>query len=162
MPLVKVCFLILKTAVCIKFKNSKENNLGMPVPKGIIRVYKKNAKGNLFFAGEDRIDHTPENASISLKLGNAFDIIAIKRQTEFTKLGSTGYNGYKYQSGFEIKITNSKDKSIYVKVVKPVRGQWRITKENFVHTRADAGHTVWNIFVPSKGTSLLKYTVQTK
>ncbi len=105
-----------------------------------MRVYKEDTKGNLQFTGEDSIDHTPENAIIELKLGNAFDITANKRQTEFIKLNSTGYNTYKYQSGYEIKIMNSKSKPVSVKVVEPVHGQWRITEENFPHTRTDSEH----------------------
>ncbi len=151
-----------KIAVYLKFKNSKKNHLGIPLPKGVIRVYKKDSKGNIQFAGEDRIDHTPENAVIRLKLGNAFDITAEKRQTEFIKLNSKGWNTYKYQSGYEIKIMNSRDKSASVKVVEPVQGQWKITDENFPHFRKDAGHAVWNIFVPAKGITTLKYTIRIK
>ncbi len=150
----------LKVSIYLKFKNSKENHLGIPIPKGIIRVYKEDTKGNLQFAGEDSIDHTPENAVIVLKLGNAFDITAGKRQTEFIKLNSTGYNTYKYQSGYEIKVMNSKSKPVSVKIVEPVHGQWIITKENFPHTRTDAEHAVWNISVPAKDITTLKYTIR--
>ncbi len=152
----------LKVSIYLKFKNSKKNHLGIPVPKGIIRLYKEDTKGNLQFAGEDSIDHTPENAVISLKLGNAFDITAKKRQTDFIKLNATGYNTYKYQSSYEIKIMNSKSKPVSVKIVEPVHGQWIITKENFPHTRTDAEHAVWNISVPAKDITTLKYTIRVR
>ncbi len=152
----------LKTGVYLKFKNSKKNHLGIPMPKGIIRVYKEDKNSGLEFAGEDRIDHTSENAVISLKLGNAFDINAIKRQTKFIKLNNTGSNSYKYQSGYEVKITSNKAKPVLVKVVEHIPGQWRIIKENFSHTPKDSNHATWNIPVPAMGTITLKYIVQTK
>ncbi len=152
----------LKTAVYIKFKNSEKNHLGVPIPKGIIRVYKEDKKGNLQFSGEDRIDHTPENAVVKIKLGNAFDISAIKKQTRFIKLDSTGYNSYKYQSDYEIKIMNSKSELVSIKIMVSLNGQWRIIKENFHHTKTDSTHAVWDIHVPAKGLRFLKYTVQIK
>ena len=73
----------LKVGVYVDFKNDEKSGLGMPLPKGTIRVYKKDSKGNAQFVGEDAIDHTPKNEDIKLKLGDAFDVTAHKKTDEF-------------------------------------------------------------------------------
>ena len=151
-----------KIGVYVEIENSKRNNLGMPLPKGIVRVYKEDSKKNIQFAGEDSIDHTPENNTIRLKLGNAFDITAERTQTNFKKLSNQGLLKYRYESEYRIKIKNSKENKISVKVIEPVPGEWRITKENHLHKKADYRNAVWNISVPAKGEALLEYTVQVK
>lgn len=72
----------------INFDNKGEQ-LGIPLPKGIVRVYKKDAQGHDQFIGEDQIDHTPKNEQIRLKLGNAFDITADKIQTDFQQIAGS-------------------------------------------------------------------------
>ena len=78
----------LKIGVFVNFHN-KGKGLGIPLPKGTIRVYKNDKKGNVQFVGEDQIDHTPDQEHIRLKLGNAFDITAEKKQTDFKKIKSS-------------------------------------------------------------------------
>ncbi|MBW1698970.1 MAG: hypothetical protein JRK26_19495 [Deltaproteobacteria bacterium] len=63
-------------SVTIKFRNSKENNLGMPLPAGIMRLYKKDTDGSQQFMGEDRIEHTAREAEVRLEIGEAFDVAA--------------------------------------------------------------------------------------
>ena len=62
----------MKVGVFIEFDNKETSKLGMPLPKGILRVYKKDSKGNAQFAGEDNIEHTPKNETVRLKLGESF------------------------------------------------------------------------------------------
>ena len=71
--------------VFYKFKNEEKAGLGMPLPAGTIRVYQQDSRGGSLFAGEDHIDHTPKDEEISLHIGNAFDIVAERKQTDYKK-----------------------------------------------------------------------------
>jgi hypothetical protein len=77
--------------VYVEIANKEENRLGMPLPKGTVRVYMADNDGNLQFVGEDRIDHTPKNETIKIKTGDTFDVVAERKQTEWRKLSSHLY-----------------------------------------------------------------------
>jgi len=152
----------IKVAVYLSYENSKAENLGMPLPKGIVRVYKQDNSGSVQFVGEDRIDHTPENETIRLKLGNAFDITADKKQTDFKKLaGSSAYN-YIYESSYRIELKNGKDEDIAVRVVEPMPGDWDILSESLPHKKISSSEAEWLVRVPAKGSSELLYRVKVK
>ncbi len=151
-----------KVQVLLHLKNAKENNLGMPLPKGVIRVYKQDLQGMLQFAGEDRMDHTPDKGSLKLTLGNAFDITAEKKQTDFRKLSSSSKGAFRYQSSYEIKISNAKTIPVTVTVSEPVPGDWRITRQSHPHTKESSNRAQWKISVPARGEATLSYTVQTR
>src|ERR1019366_6669025 len=74
--------------VIIKFKNAEANSLGVPLPEGTVRVYQGDSKGRVQFIGEDHIEHTPKDETVSLHIGNAFDVVAERKQTDFQRLGS--------------------------------------------------------------------------
>jgi hypothetical protein len=152
----------IKVAVYLSYENSKAENLGMPLPKGIIRVYKQDSSGSVQFVGEDRIDHTPENETVRLKLGNAFDITADKKQTDFKKLaGSSAYN-YIYESSYRIELKNGKDEDIAVRVVEPMPGDWDILSESLPHKKISSSEAEWLVRVPAKGSSELLYRIKVK
>ena len=98
----------LKVGVFVEFNNDKESNLGMPLPKGVVRVYKNDKSGNAQFVGEDHIDHTPKKEDVRLKLGDAFDVTADKKQTEFKKAHAIGKYKYAYTASFLIDLKNAK------------------------------------------------------
>ena len=108
-----------KVGVYVEIANKKENRLGMPLPKGTVRVYKADSDGSLQFIGEDRIDHTPKDETIKVKMGDAFDVVAERKQTEWRKL-ATGL----YEVSFEIKIRNHKETPVTVSVIEPIPGDW--------------------------------------
>ena len=152
----------IKVAVYLSYENSKEENLGMPLPKGIVRVYKQDSSGSVQFVGEDRIDHTPENETVRLKLGNAFDITADRKQTAFKKLaGFSSYN-YVYESSYHIELKNGKDEDVVVRVVEPMPGDWDILSENLSHKKISSSEAEWLVTVPAKGSSELLYRTKVK
>ena len=151
-----------KVEVFLNLKNSKSDNLGMPLPKGTVRVYKADTRGMLQFAGEDAIDHTPEGADLKLKLGNAFDIKVEKRQTDFRKLPSSGRDSYRFQTSHEVRIMNAKHVPVIVKIHEPMSGDWRIQTQSHTHKKENAGQALWEIQVPPEKETVLSYTVQTK
>lgn len=152
----------MKVGVYVEFENKESSKLGMPLPKGIIRVYKKDSAGNSQFVGEDRIDHTPKNEMVRLKLGEAFDVTADKKQTDFKSLGRTGKYHYVYESAYEIVLKNAKKEAVTVKVQEPIPGDWEIVNESHTHTKEAAGTAVWQVRVPAEGRATLTYRVQVR
>jgi hypothetical protein len=152
----------MKVGVYIHFKNDKKNQLGKPLPKGIVRVYKKDNSGNAQFIGEDRIDHTPELEEVALKLGDAFDVTAKKRQTNFKKQSGFSPYSYIYTATFEIVLKNAKDKKQKVTVREPIPGDWEILKSSHSHRKTAAHTAEWDISVPAKGKEVLTYQVKVK
>lgn len=151
----------LKAGVYVEFANKGEG-LGIPLPKGVVRVYKKDSKGNAQFIGEDRIDHTPKKESVRLKLGDAFDVTADRKQTDFKKLAGFSRYNYVFESAYQIVIKNAKSEAVMVKVSEPMPGDWQIQSESHPHIKAAANTAVWNIKVPAEDKIVLTYRVVVK
>jgi hypothetical protein len=152
----------MKVSVFVDFDNKDANKLGLPMPKGIIRVYKKDSQGNAQFVGEDRIDHTPKNENVRLKLGEAFDVTADKRQTDFKKLPNPVKGNSAYESAYEITLKNAKKEKVIVTVIEPIPADWKMIKESNPSIKATSNTAVWKIEVPAEGKATLNYRVQVK
>jgi hypothetical protein len=151
-----------KVAVYLSFENAKSENLGLPLPKGIVRVYKQDSSGSVQFVGEDRIDHTPENETVRLKLGYAFDITADRKQTDFKKLAGSGKYNYVFESAYRIELKNGKEETAVVKVVEPMPGDWEILSESHSHKKISSSEAEWQITVPAKGKEELLYRARVR
>jgi hypothetical protein len=147
----------IKIGVFVEIDNTEVARLGMPLPKGVVRVYKKDSAGNAQFIGEDRIDHTPKNERVRLKLGDAFDVTADKKQTDFKKLGGTGKYNYVFESAYQLVIKNAKKEAVAVTVQEPVPGDWEILNASHIHTKGAANTAVWKVTVPAEGRTVLTY-----
>jgi hypothetical protein len=145
-----------KVGVYISVANSKQNQMGMPLPKGIVRVYKQDSKGALQFIGEDRIDHTPEDETIRVKMGEAFDVVAERAQTSFEVLSS----GHLYRSSYKVTLRNHKAENIKVSVVDLIHGDWTITTSSHKYDKETAQRVRFDVPVSSKGSAELTYTVE--
>ncbi len=152
----------MKVGVYVKFDNRKTANLGLPMPKGTVRVYKRDSSGNAQFVGEDHIDHTPENEQVSLRLGNAFDVTAKKKQTDFKKRSGDSRYNYVFESAYEVVLKNAKTTPVTVTVQEPVPGDWKMLNESHKHTEAAAGTAVWTITIPAKDETKLNYRVMVR
>jgi len=152
----------MKVGVFVEFDNKESARLGMPLPKGIIRVYKKDGAGNAQFVGEDRIDHTPKNEKVRLKLGEAFDVTADKKQTDFKKLPNPSKGAAMFESAYEIVVKNAKKEAVTVTVQEPIPGDWKILKSSHAYEKAASNTAVWRIDVPAEGKTTLTYRVQVK
>lgn len=149
----------LKVGVFVEFKNDEASNLGLPLPKGVVRVYKNDLSGNAQFIGEDHIDHTPKKEDIRLKLGDAFDVTADKKQTNFKKAHAIGKYNYAYTSSFQIDIKNAKNEEIEVVIQEPIPGDWKMKKQSHKHEKVAAGTAEWKVKVPAEGKATLTYEV---
>jgi hypothetical protein len=141
--------------VYYQFKNEERSGLGMPMPAGTVRVYQADSKGGLQFVGEDRIDHTPKDETLNLKIGNAFDVVAERNQTDFEKIaGST------YEVEFEITLRNHKAAPISVEVNEPFGGTWRMLRSSHDWTKTAAWASQFTVPVAANGTAVLNYRVR--
>lgn len=143
-----------KVGVYVEFKNSSENNLGIPMPKGKVRVYKSDGESPQFI-GEDMIDHTPKNEKLSLKIGEAFDITAEEKMTDSRKI-TNKIN----EQDYEITIKNRKEEAISVNIEKYFGLNWKITSSNFDFKKVDASKVEWILPVDSDNETILKFTVR--
>jgi hypothetical protein len=143
--------------VRIKFKNAEANSLGIPLPAGTVRVYQGDSKGRVQFVGEDRIEHTPKDETLDLYIGNAFDIVAERKQTDFQTLGPRSY-----EMAFEIAIRNHKPEPITVLLNEPIGGDWRILESTFKWEKTAAFAAQFTVPVPANGESILKYRVRVR
>lgn len=150
----------MKVGVFVEFDNKENAQLGMPLPKGIMRVYKKDGAGNAQFVGEDRIDHTPRNETVRLKLGEAFDVTADKKQTDFKKLPRPIKGSNAFESAYEIVLKNAKKERVTVTVQEPIPGDWKIVDASYPSRKAASNTAVWKIDVPADGKATLTYRVQ--
>jgi hypothetical protein len=146
-----------KIDVSYRLDNSEANQLGMPLPAGVFRVYGRSASGARQLLGEDRIDHTPRDEEIELKVGQAFDIVAERVRSDSRRLADN-----LYRHTFRITLRNHKDEDIVVEVVEAVGGYWEIVNESQAHRKVDASTVAFDVPVKADGETVLTYTVEVK
>ncbi len=143
--------------VFYKFKNQEKSGLGMPLPSGTIRVYQVDSRGGSLFVGEDHIDHTPKDEEIGLHIGNAFDIVAERKQTDYKTLSNR-----LFEFEYEITLRNHKDVPISVEVNEPIGGDWEILSSSYKFSKTAAFAAQFEVPIDKNGTSILKYRVRVK
>jgi hypothetical protein len=148
--------------VWVEMRNDQGSGLGQPLPAGIARVYKQDAGGRLQFIGEDRLAHTPENEVIRLRLGDAFDVTAERRQTEYRRLDTTRDEPGQSESAWAITVKNARQEAVTVRVRETLPGDWQILQESAAHKRASAHAAVWQVPVPARGLAELTYRVRVR
>jgi len=139
----------------VEIQNRRESHLGMPLPKGTVRVYKADKEGSLQFVGEDAIDHTPKDEKVRIKLGDAFDVVGSRKQTDWKKMA---YDTY--EAAFEISLRNHKKEDVVVKVIEPIPGDWTILNSSHAYKKSEAFTAEFNISVPRDQEVKLVYRVR--
>ena len=145
-----------KVDVYLQYKNSKDGGLGIPMPAGKVRVYKKDpADGSLEFVGEDAIDHTPKDEKVLLNLGSAFDVVGERKQTNF----ECGHDWCR--EAFEIKIRNHKKEEVEVIVKENLYrwSNWKVEQANHDFTKEDSRTIHIPVKVKPDGEEVITYTV---
>jgi hypothetical protein len=143
--------------VYYKFKNEEKTGLGIPLPAGTVRVYQADSKGGQLFAGEDHIDHTPKDETISLHIGDAFDIVAERKQTDYKVISPRVV-----ELEYEVTLRNHKDIPISVDVNEPIGGDWEMLNSSYKFDKTAAFAAKFVVPVEKNGTSVLKYRVRVK
>ncbi|MFC1522560.1 DUF4139 domain-containing protein [Elusimicrobiota bacterium] len=152
-----------KIEVILEFKNSKDNNLGMPLPVGKMRVYKTDPDDDtLQFIGEDSIDHTPKDEEIKIKLGNAFDVVGERKQTSFKINRNVRGVPKEVLEKFRIELRNHKETPVTVRVVEHLYrwSNWKIIEPSQKYRKKDSRTIEFDVAVPKDGKRVLFYTVK--
>jgi hypothetical protein len=143
--------------VFYKFKNEEKSGLGMPLPAGNLRVYQKDSKGGVLFIGEDHIDHTPKDETVTVHIGNAFDVVAERKQTDYKRIADRVW-----EMEFEITLRNHKESPITVEVNEPIGGDWEMLSSTYKFTKTAAFAAQFKVPVEKNGTSVLKYRIRAR
>jgi len=141
--------------VYYQFKNDERAGLGMPMPAGVVRVYQADSRGGTQFVGEDRIDHTPKDETLNVKIGHAFDVVAERKQIDFEKIASNVYD-----VEYEIVLRNHKAIPIAIEVNEPIGGTWKVLRSTHEWTKTDAWAARFVVPVAADGAATLKYRVR--
>ncbi len=143
--------------VYYKFRNEEKNGLGIPLPAGNVRVYQKDSKGGILFAGEDHIDHTPKDEDINIHIGNAFDVVAEHKQTDYKRIDI-----HTWEMEFEVTLRNHKDTPVTVQVNEPIGGDWEMLSSTYKYTKTAAFAAQFIVPVAKDGASVLKYRIRAR
>lgn len=140
-----------------EIRNTQANHLGMPLPAGRIRLYRREASGQMQFVGENQITHTPENQSLHLVSGQSFDITGTRKQTDF----HVDNNAHYMDESFSIKLSNAKSGPVTVHVVEHMNraANWQITDKSADYDKQDSSTIDFPVSVPAKGDATLTYSV---
>jgi len=141
-----------------EFANSDKNHLGVPLPKGRVRFYRRDQDGQVEFTGENQIEHTPKDETVRVYTGNAFDITGERRQTQFqSQMRQPG--GWLDES-FEIKVRNHKKEAATVRVVEHLYrwSNWVIAQESATHRQTDSKTIEYEVTLQPDEERTLTYT----
>jgi hypothetical protein len=144
-----------KVEVAVKFKNSKETGLGMPLPAGRVRLFKADDDGSMILLGEDLIDHTPRNEEVKLQVGHAFDITAEEKITAQTRISQQVE-----EKDFEIKLSNRKETAVTVDIEKKLYGYWDIIQSSVDYDKKDATTIQFKVPLQPDETVTVKFKVR--
>ncbi len=147
----------LKPQVRVEFINSKENSLGMPMPKGTVKVYQRDKSGSVQMLGEDQIDHTPKNERVSLVIGRSFDVVGERKRLNFERVSPRSF-----RETFQVKVTNRKDVPETVIVLERHYGDWAVEKENMKSKKLDSISMSYTVDLKPDESKIITYTVFTK
>lgn len=141
--------------VFYRFKNEAGAGLGMPMPAGVVRVYQADSQGGTQFVGEDRVDHTPKDEELNLKIGSAFDVTCERKQIDFEKISTNVY-----ELEYEITLRNHKTSAVTVEVNEPLGGTWRMLRSSHEWNKTGAWAATFAVPVAPDATAVLKYRVR--
>jgi hypothetical protein len=143
--------------VTIEFENAQAAGLGMPLPEGVVRVFKRDTDGSLELAGEDRIKHTPKNERVRLSVGNAFDIGVERKQTDFHQVTPR-----LTEQSYEITLRNHKSEAVDVTISEHAGGDWEIVKPSQPFTKKDATTFEFSVRCAPEKPATVTYTLRTR
>jgi hypothetical protein len=146
-----------KVWVMEEFKNADTNHLGIPLPKGKLRFYRRDADGQLEFVGENTIDHTPKDETIRVYTGNAFDVVGERKRTNFHVESSQKW----MEESFEIRVRNHKKEPVNVRVVEHLYRwtNWKLIEQSQASRKSDAQTAEFPITIAPDGEEVVTYTV---
>lgn len=148
-----------KVWVMREFVNTKANGLGIPLPKGRTRFYRRDdADGRLEFTGENLIDHTPRDEKVRIYTGDAFDVVGERKRTDYGLSSSQ----HQLEEAFEIRVRNRKDKAIEVRIAERLYRwlNWQVIQKSHDFVQVDAQNIEFRVQVPAGGEQVVTYRVR--
>ncbi|HEX4823117.1 MAG TPA: DUF4139 domain-containing protein [Candidatus Polarisedimenticolaceae bacterium] len=143
-----------KVQVVLEIKNDQASGLGLPLPKGVVRVYKKDKSGAEQFVGEDQIDHTPKDEMVRLQVGDAFDVVAERSQTDYKAVSPR-----ELETAWSLSLRNRKDEDVVVTVREPMAGDWKLISSSIPGQKIDQSTLEFQVPVPKGKEVKLVYRV---
>ncbi|MEQ9199137.1 MAG: DUF4139 domain-containing protein, partial [Rhodospirillales bacterium] len=150
----------LNAAIEVRFVNDRKAGLGEPLPGGTVRLYQRDSTGTPVFIGEDRIDRTPENQDVRLNIGQAFDVTAIRRQTDYDRRKDS--LGTVTTTEHEIVVANARADAVTVRIQEQLYGDWEILSSSAGYEKLDAFRLEWEVTVPAKGETTLRWKARVR
>lgn len=146
-----------KVSVSLEFQNSKENQLGIPLPAGRVRVFQRDTDGSQEFIGEDNLDHTPRDEKVRVTIGNAFDIAVERAQKDYRQISSLVY-----EQDIEVKLRNRKNDAVTIVVVEHSWGDWEVTKSSLPLRKINANQFEFDVAARPDQEVVLTYTIRNR
>lgn len=147
----------LKPTAYLLFDNKEANKMGMPLPGGVVRVYQEDRSGALQFTGEDRIQHTPKDEEVRLRLGTVFDVVVDRKQTDYRRVADQVHT-----ASYEFSVRNRKDEDVVIDLVERFGGEWTLLEKSIEPEKRDAFTAVFHVPVPAGGEVTVTYRVQVR
>jgi hypothetical protein len=144
-----------KVSVFLEIANKEQHRLGIPLPKGTVRVYKAASDKSLQFIGEDIIDHTPKDEKVKIRMGEAFDVVGERTQRDWRKIG-----GGVYETEWDVQVRNHKKEEVEVTIIEPVPGDWEVVKTSHPYEKIEAHTLQYVVRVPKDGKTTVNYRVR--
>lgn len=137
--------------------NKKENQLGIPLPAGTVRLYQRDDQGDQHYLGEDTIDHTPKDEKVRLRVAKSFDVVGSRKQLSHKRISR-----HVHTEEYLIRVRNHKARAVPVHVVETLRGglNWTIEKPNVDYTKKDFRTIEFNLSVPANSEKKIRYRVR--
>jgi len=144
-----------KVFTMLEFINNKASGLGIPLPRGTMKIYRVDTDGARQFVGENVVDHTPAGEKVRLYLGNAFDLVGERRQTNY-RVDAGKENA---DEAFEIKVRNHKQEAVEIRVVEHLYrwATWKIVTSSDPYEKTDSRTIEFRVKVPPEGEKILTY-----
>lgn len=139
--------------IVFRIENTEQNSMGMALPKGIVRIFKRDVDGSLQFIGEDQINHTSRKDTLHLTIGNAFDVRGKRIVTELERSSKTSET-----ATVNIKITNRKKSDVEVEIHEYLYGYWEIKKSSHEYNKLSSRRVIFPLTVPGDKTVTVSYT----
>lgn len=148
---------VIKPQVRVEFDNKREFDLGIPLPKGRVKVYQRDASGSVQLLGEDNIDHTPRDEKVSLVVGRSFDVVGERKRVNFLRL-----NDNTVRETFEIEVRNRKETSEKVFVLERSWGSWKVLEKNLDFQKLDSNTLQFTLDLKANEAKKIVYTIETR
>ena len=132
--------------------NTAQNNLGLPMPQGKIQLYQLLSNGNIEFIGQDKIMQIPKNETATVSSGKAFDVIGERKVLNYDRQRKSE------EASISVKISNTLNKSIDVRLIEHIYGDWVVRNASSNYRKVDASTIHFSLSISPESSRTITYT----